>query len=250
MTPLKEIGECLITAGTMDFFFRPSFINMSRIGEPQQIVQAFYDLHNDEVMPRLNALIENYASIPERQRRFYAGYTGNDLAPGFAVTALASMKFSKAAIMAAMAVMTACCEDDVSTLTGEIIPGKSGKWTFVYRKGLMSPGEMVLIAQSLITHGIIGKAKVRQLQRHESGMATTEFNAFEYISAARNHFNMSRGEAEQLSMTEFQLLLAAKYPDQKGLTRDEYDAVADDYFAKKARKLAKEARLNQSRQTA
>ncbi len=32
-------------------------------------------------------------------------------------------------------------------------------------------------------------------------------------------------------------MLAAKYPDQKGFTRDEYEAVADDYLAKKARKL-------------
>ena len=98
---------------------------------------------------------------------------------------------------------------------------------------------LVLIAQSLITHGIIGKAKVRQLQRHETGQATTEFRAFDYINAARNHFGMSRQEAEQLSMTEFQMLLAAKYPDQKGFTREEYDAVADEYMAKKAKRLAK-----------
>ncbi len=55
-----------------------------------------------------------------------------------------------------------------------------------------------------------------------------EFNAFEYISAARNHFHMPRAEAERLSMTEFQLLLAAKYPLQKGFTREEYDHVVDE----------------------
>lgn len=32
---------------------------------------------------------------------------------------------------------------------------------------------------------------------------------------------------------------AAKYPDQKGFTRDEYEAVADDYLAKKARRVAR-----------
>ncbi|MGR7902963.1 DUF6246 family protein, partial [Klebsiella aerogenes] len=37
----------------------------------------------------------------------------------------------------------------------------------------------------------------------------------------------------------FQLLIAAKYPDQKGFTKEEYDAVADDYMARKARKLAR-----------
>jgi lambda repressor-like predicted transcriptional regulator len=44
-----------------------------------------------------------------------------------------------------------------------------------------------------------------------------EFKAFDYISAARSHFGMNRTEASQLTMTEFQMLLAAKYPDQKAL---------------------------------
>jgi hypothetical protein len=43
---------------------------------------------------------------------------------------------------------------------------------------------------------------------------------------------MSRA-ASQLTMTEFQMLLSAKYPEQKGFTRDEYDAIADDYMARK-----------------
>lgn len=37
------------------------------------------------------------------------------------------------------------------------------------------------------------------------------------------------------------MLLAAKYPDQKGFTRDEYDKVADAYFERKAKRLAKAA---------
>lgn len=224
MTPLKEIGECLITVGDDDYFFRPSFANMTRIGEPAEIVQAFYDLHNDEVTPLFQRAMEAYGEIPAWLYQ-YAN----------------SKQISKPAMMAAISVITACCDKDATRLVGEIIPGKTGKWTFVYRKGLMHPIDMIFIAQSLITHGVIGKAKVRQLQRNESTQGTTEFSAFEYISAARNHFGISRAEAEQLSMTEFTLMLAAKYPDQKGLTRDEYQAVTDDYLAKKARKLAKVA---------
>lgn len=93
-----------------------------------------------------------------------------------------------------------------------------------------------------MTLGIIGKAKVRRLQRNESSQTTSEFNAFEYISAARNHFGMSRGEAEQLTLTEFTLLLAANFPEQKGFTKEEYDAVADDYFERKTKRLAKAQR--------
>ena len=83
------------------------------------------------------------------------------------------------------------------------------------------------------------QAEVRQLQRHETGERTTEFKAFDYISAARSHFGMNRDEASQLTMTEFQMLLAAKYPDQKGFTREEYDSIADEYLAKQAARRAK-----------
>lgn len=224
MTPLKEIGECLITVGDDDYFFRPSFLNMTRIGDPQEIVQAFYYLHNDEVTPLLQKALMAYGVVPEWLLRY-----------------MGRPQFAKQTIYAAMNVMQACCERDVSALTGELVPGKSGKWCMVYRKGAIPMQNIVLIAQSLITHGIIGKAKVRQLQRHETGKATTEFNAFEYINAARNHFGMSRQEAEQLSMTEFTLLLASKYPNEKGFTREEYDAVADEYMAKKAKRLKKAA---------
>lgn len=222
MTPIKEIGECLISTPAADYMFRPSYANMMRIGEPREIVQTFYDLHSDEVTPLMQRALNAYGVIPD-----------------WLIEHVKHHSFSKKSILAAMSVLAACCESDVSGLIGEIVPGKSGKWAFVYRKGLMPLPEMVLVAQSLITHGIIGKAKTRQLQRHESNASTSEFSAFEYISAARNHFGISREEAEQLTMTEFQYMLNAKYPDQKGFTRDEYEAVADDYLAKKAQRLAK-----------
>ncbi len=222
MAPAKEIGECLITMGEDDYFFRPSFANMMRIGNPQEIVQAFHHLHNDEFTSLMTRAVDAYGTVPKWLMEY-----------------VARPQFSKQVVYSAMSVLTACCEEDIGALIGELRPGKSGKWAFVYRKGVMPVGEMILIAQSLIQHGIIGKAKVRQLQRHESGQATTEFNAFEYINAARTHLGMSRQEAEKLTMTEFQMLLAAKFPEQKGFTKEEYDSVADDYLARKARKLAK-----------
>lgn len=50
MTPIKELGECVIGTDDREFFFRPSFRNMARIGEPAEIVQTFYDLCNDETI--------------------------------------------------------------------------------------------------------------------------------------------------------------------------------------------------------
>ncbi|WP_242497171.1 DUF6246 family protein, partial [Enterobacter hormaechei] len=44
----------------------------------------------------------------------------------------------------------------------------------------------------------------------------------------------------QLTMTEFQMLLASKYPEQKGFTRDEYDELVDIYLRKKEKRLKSE----------
>ena len=219
MTPMKEIGECLISTSSADYMFRPSFASMMRIGEPQEIVQAFADLHCDEVTPLIERATTAYGYIP-----------------AWLVEHIRTSTYGKRALMAAIAVMEACSNDDLSPLIGEFRPAKTKGKPFKRRAGEMGDFEILLIAQSLITHGIIGKAKVRQLQRNESTTPTTEFSAFEYISAARTHFGINREEAERLTMTEFQHMLAAKYPDQKGFTREEYDAVQDEFLAKQARR--------------
>jgi len=221
MTPIKEIGECLIGAGNDDYFFRPSFSNMMRIGSPQDIVQTYYDLHNNEVQTLLIDMAAATGSLPE----WFINY-------------LNTCSAARRALMAAMDIMNACCDADISVLTGYLVPSKIGKRAFVWRQGALQLSDMMLIASSLITHGIIGKAKVRQLQRNEGGSTTAEFKAIDYINSARNHFSMPRQEAENLTMTEFILMINAKYPEQKGFTREEYDSVVDNYFQIKKRRLA------------
>ncbi|MCX3880065.1 DUF6246 family protein [Stenotrophomonas maltophilia] len=226
MTPIKELGECVIGFGDREFFFRPSFRNMARIGEPEEIVQAFYDLCNDETAPFAQRAAEayvrdEYSRLPDCVLRF-----------------MQSGLLSRKAIMAAHTVLTACCDDDIGDLVGWMKPGKTKRRAFVWHKGVMNPQDMVILAQSLIMHGIIGKAKVRKLQRHETNEKTSEFRAADYVIAARNHFGISKEEAGQLTMTEFQLMLIAKYPEQKGYTREEYDHAADDYFARRKRRQA------------
>lgn len=211
MTPIKDIGECVIGAGDKEYFFRPSFRNMARIGEPQEIVQTFYDLCHDEVTPLLQRAFDAYGWIPDWLARYVSG-----------------MRLTKKALMAAHTVLTACCDEDTGYLVGWMKPGRTGRRGFVWRPGSMPPQNMVVVAQSLMMHGIVGKAKVRKLQRHETNETTSEFRATDYIMAARNHFGISREEAENLTMTEFALLLNARYPDQKGFTREEYDAVMDE----------------------
>lgn len=214
MTPIKEIGECMIGTGEQEFFFRPSFRNMTRIGEPTEIVRTFYDLCNDEVTPLLQRAADAYREIGR--------------VPDCVLQYIHSGLLTRKAIMAAHTVLTACCDDDIGVLVGWMRPARSRRRGMVWRPGSVPPQDMIIIAQNLMAHGVVGKARVRKLQRHESNETTTEFRAAEYIMAARNHFGMSREEAENLTMTEFSMLINAKYPDQKGFTREEFDAVMDE----------------------
>lgn len=142
MIPLKEIGEFLIAAGEKEYFFRPSFINMTRIGEPKDIVTAFYDLHHDEVSDLIRSAINAYGLVPK-----------------WLIQHIRTTSYGKKAIMAAMTVLSSCCDTDVTTLIGELRIAKTKGKPFKLRRGVMDEFDMVVIAQALITHGIIGKAR-------------------------------------------------------------------------------------------
>lgn len=223
MTALTDIGEFSVSdslTGGKDYLLRPSFEAMTRIGTPEEIVQAYATIHGSDVSRLIEACAGTLHRLPDW------------LSPSF-------NRAAEKLLSTSIHVLQACCDADLTPMIGE---WKGWRHCIVYRSGQLPKNDIIVLAQHLIQHGVVGKAKVRQLQRHESGERTSEFKAFEYISAARSHFGMNRAEASQLTMTEFQMLLAAKYPDQKGFTRAEYDAVADDYLKKQAARRAKAAK--------
>ncbi|MGJ0579221.1 DUF6246 family protein [Xenorhabdus bovienii] len=208
MTPIFEIGEMVIATDKADFLFRPSFSAMTRIGTPQQIVGAYTLLNGAETQELINRAVMAYGSLPD-----------------WLIKLIRKPVFGRNILSTAMMVIQACCEDDAEELIGEWKPGRRG---VVYRPGKMSINDIIVLATEMITHGVIGKVKIRKLQRNEGTEEYSgQFVAIEYINAARAHFGMSREEAEQLTMTEFQMMLKAKFPDDKGFTREEYDAVID-----------------------
>lgn len=220
MTALTDIGEISISdsrEGGKDYLLRPSFESMTRIGTPEEIVQAYATIHGSDVAKLIEVCSGKLGRFP----------------------AWLSPSFNRAAeklFFASWQVLQACCEEDLTPMIGE---WKAWSNCVVYRHGQIPKNDIIVLAQHLMQHGVVGKAKVRQLQRHETGEKTTEFRALDYIVAAQTHFRMSEAEAVRLTMTKFQMLLAAKYPDQKGFTREEYDSIADDYLAKQAARRAK-----------
>lgn len=205
-TPLTEIGEMRISLSDRSFFFKPSFAAMGRIGTGAEIVAAYARVSGAEYVPVMEAL----PGLP----------TGAQV---YVSKVISKPVYGRHVLSAAYIIMQSCCEEDISVLIGGWKPGRNG---VKYIPGIMPVADVITIARELIEHGLIGRSPLKVPQRSESQARTTsEFSVSQYVIAARTHFKLSREEAEDLSMTEYQMMIKNKYPEPAGLTREQYDTV-------------------------
>ena len=231
-TPLTEIGEMRISLSDRSFFFKPSFRAMNEIGTPKEIVEVYAKLNGiDYVAP-----LQHVEYLP-----FGAQMQ--------VMKTISKPVYGRHVLSAAYIVMQSCCEDDVSVLIGGWKPTPRG---VRYGPGIMPVSDIIIIARNLMQHGIIGKSPLKVPERlEEQGKKTTnEFHASQYIISARTHFDMTRDEAENLSMTEFQMMIKNKYPEPKGLTKEERAAEYDQAKADRERmKALAERKAKKARNT-
>lgn len=231
-TPLTEIGEMRISLSDRSFFFKPSFRAMNEIGTPKEIVEVYAKLNGiDYVAP-----LQHVEYLP-----FGAQMQ--------VMKTISKPVYGRHVLSAAYIVMQSCCEDDVSVLIGGWKPTPRG---VRYVPGIMPVSDIIIIARNLMQHGIIGKSPLKVPERlEEQGKKTTnEFHASQYIISARTHFDMNRDEAENLSMTEFQMMIKNKYPEPKGLTKEERAAEYDQAKADRERmKALAERKAKKARNT-
>lgn len=231
-TPLTEIGEMRISLSDRSFFFKPSFRAMNEIGTPKEIV---------EVYARLNGI--DYVAPLQHVEYLPFG------AQMQVMKTISKPVYGRHVLSAAYIVMQSCCEDDVSVLIGGWKPTPRG---VRYVPGIMPVSDIIIIARNLMQHGVIGKSPLKVPERlEEQGKKTTnEFHASQYIISARTHFDMTRDEAENLSMTEFQMMIKNKYPEPKGLTKEERAAEYDQAKADRERmKALAERKAKKARNT-
>ena len=231
-TPLTEIGEMRISLSDRSFFFKPSFRAMNEIGTPKEIV---------EIYARLNGM--DYVAPLQHVEYLPFG------AQMQVMKTISKPAYGRHVLSAAYIVMQSCCEDDISVLIGGWKPTPRG---VRYIPGIMPVSDIIIIARNLMQHGIIGKSPLKVPERlEEQGKKTTnEFHASQYIISARTHFDMTRDEAENLSMTEFQMMIKNKYPEPKGLTKEERAAEYDQAKADRERmKALAERKAKKARNT-
>ncbi len=231
-TPLTEIGEMRISLADGSFFFKPSFRAMNEIGTPKEIV---------EVYARLNGI--DYVAPLQHVEYLPFG------AQMQVMKTISKPVYGRHVLSAAYIVMQSCCGDDIAVLIGGWKPTPRG---VRYVPGIMPVSDIIIIARNLMQHGIIGKSPLKVPERlEEQGKKTTnEFHASQYIISARTHFDMTRDEAENLSMTEFQMMIKNKYPEPKGLTKEERAAEYDQAKADRERmKALAERKAKKARNT-
>lgn len=231
-TPLTEIGEMRISLSDRSFFFKPSFRAMNEIGTPKEIVEVYAKLNGIDYVAPLQYV--EYLPFGAQMQ---------------VMKTISKPVYGRHVLSAAYIVMQSCCEDDVSVLIGGWKPTPRG---VRYVPGIMPVSDIIIIARNLMQHGIIGKSPLKVPERlEEQGKKTTnEFHASQYIISARTHFDMTRDEAENLSMTEFQMMIKNKYPEPKGLTKEERAAEYDQAKADRERmKALAERKAKKARNT-
>lgn len=172
--PIVSIGEIGAYVGDKGYLFRPSLSAMDSLGSPAEIVEKFGVLFSS---PSINPIWPS------------ASYRS----------------WERDVMSVAYDVLSACCDDDVTPLLGHA----GSKWgSFVV--GAMPPLDMVPLARSLMSDGIIG-LKPEGLQAEPSEEYTAEFHARDFVAQAIAHLGLSSAEAWNLTMTEFSGAMQSKF---------------------------------------
>ncbi len=130
---------------------------------------------------------------------------------------------------AARSVLAGLCDQDdpLPLIGGEYVDAEDHTAPARVVPGLMPPTERVIVARHLMQHGMVGTATPEK----GDGQVCDRFDATQFVAIARVHLGMSAADAEALSMTELQQLLAMKYPDAAAgpepdmMSAAEYDAL-------------------------
>lgn len=199
MQIITDIGQAVIRAGGREIFLNPSFLAMSRIGAPEDIVRLFVTVHAGHYPT-------HRISEPAIMR--------DVLARCFAEMAVASAR-----------VVTACCTENISQLIGVYIISAKGKLS--YRPGRLAIHDVIELARHLIRHGVMGDQPPEQLKGRNNEYSN-KFDARSFVYTAVAHLGMSEAEAWNMTMTSFRAAMNAKFPakeNDKIPTEEAYDEV-------------------------
>lgn len=193
MGALVHIGEVGIHHAGGSLILRPSLLAMSRLGTPEQVVNTLAVVFGE----------------------------GLKCHPGMLKLAF------KNQLRAALEVWQACApeEFDLDPITGCF--SVRGGW----RMGAADPADVIIIAQGLLRHGVLGDPDENREQQDIGDDENYEpgFQYRQHAATAMGHLGLSEQDAWNMTVTGLRLALEAKYPKPKSgkagrpPTQAEYD---------------------------
>lgn len=198
MGALVHIGEVGIHHAGGSLILRPSLLAMSRLGTPEQVVNTLAVVFGEglDCMPGARGL-KGWKLANQRQLR------------------------------AALEVWQACApeEFDLDPITGCF--SVRGGW----RMGAADPADVIIIAQGLLRHGVLGDPDENREQQDIGDDENYEpgFQYRQHAATAMGHLGLSEQDAWNMTVTGLRLALEAKYPKPKSgkagrpPTQAEYD---------------------------
>ncbi len=179
---LTECGDVAVTLGAGEYFeFTPSLENMAKIGSPREIVEIWGQVNCSEAYRIISSLPNIESEVLQRIKR---------------------EAFGAPTLRAAHLAMACCCEEDISPLIGHQFPIKM--------PAFMPIEDVITLGRHLMTHGLVGTQK----PTGKGDSYAKEFKASEFIDAAMIHLGLSHDEAKRLTMTRFQNMMIAKFPQE------------------------------------
>lgn len=201
MQAITDIGQAVIRVGGREIFLNPSFLAMSRIGTPEEIVKAFVIVHaghypehriNDPVLLR-DVLARCYAEM----------------------------------VVTAANVVRASSDENISLFTGSFTTTRKGKLS--YRPGKLPITHIIELARHLIRHGVMGDQPPEATTK-DRGEYSNSFDVRSFVYMAVAHLGMSESEAWNMTMTSFRAAMNAKFPEKGAAsipTEEKYDEMMD-----------------------
>lgn len=196
---ITDIGQAVIRAGGRGIFLNPSFLAVSHMGEPDEIVRLFVTVHAGHYPTHR---ISDPAILRDVMARCFA-----DMAT------------------ASARVVAACCAENISQVTGTYAVTTKGKLS--YRPGLLPVADVIELARHLIRHGVMGDQPPEQVKGQKSEYSS-KFDVRSFVYTAVAHLGMSEADAWNMTMTSFRAAMNAKFPVKEKdriPTEEAYDEV-------------------------
>lgn len=174
---------------------------MSRIGTPEQIVDAFVKVHAGH-------------------------YPKHRIADPQILKAANARCFAEMAAAAAN-VVRHCAGGDVAEVIGSYSMTTAGR--LLFKPGSLPVEDVIQLARHLILHGVMGDQPPEEFES-KKGEYSDKFDARTYVYTAVAHFGMSEADAWNMTMTSFRAAMNAKFPQKdkgKVPTQERYDEVMD-----------------------